>query len=192
MGLTQRLRKRVGMDTDSDSDSDTTDEDKRKTFTADKKMPRTGRRRLLGGRKHSKDIEEGPEDSESAKEADPVPGLVALPTGFASASASDSGHSHNVESEKTVQHDGEEEVNEAKVESEKKSAALGAKKTKLSGFQLPKVASAMASMSLLEQDMPADAVLAKAGAAEVGFVIWLYRVGLTHDCCSFCKVMILR
>jgi metal transporter CNNM len=34
-------------------------------------------------------------------------------------------------------------------------------------FQLPKAASAMTSMSNLEQSMPADAVLAKAGAAEV-------------------------
>ncbi len=141
------------MDTDSDSDSDTTDEEKRKTFTADKK--RTGRRRLLGGRKNSKDIEEGPDDSETAK------------TGFDRASGSDSGHSHNLESEKTMQHDDDEE-NGVKVEAEKKSTMFGAKKTKLSGFQLPKMASAMASMSVLEQDMPADAVLAKEGAAEVG------------------------
>ena len=34
-------------------------------------------------------------------------------------------------------------------------------------FQLPKVASAMTSISNLEQSMPADAVLAKAGVAEV-------------------------
>ena len=39
-------------------------------------------------------------------------------------------------------------------------------KTKPS-LQLPRVASAMTSMSNLEQSMPADAVLAKAGAAEV-------------------------
>lgn len=37
------------------------------------------------------------------------------------------------------------------------------KKTK---FQLPKIPSGMTSMSMLEQSMPADAVLAKAGAAE--------------------------
>lgn len=40
-------------------------------------------------------------------------------------------------------------------------------RTKVTGFQLPKVASAMTSISNLEQSMPADAVLAKAGAAEV-------------------------
>ena len=40
-------------------------------------------------------------------------------------------------------------------------------RTKITSFQLPKVASAMTSISNLEQSMPADAVLAKAGAAEV-------------------------
>ena len=40
-------------------------------------------------------------------------------------------------------------------------------RTKVTAFQLPKIASAMASISNLEQSMPADAVLAKAGAAEV-------------------------
>ena len=38
---------------------------------------------------------------------------------------------------------------------------------KVTSFQLPKVASTMASISNLEQSMPADAVLAKEGAAEV-------------------------
>lgn len=44
----------------------------------------------------------------------------------------------------------------------------GSKKTSRTrtSFQLPKVASAMTSISNLEQSMPADAVLAKAGAAE--------------------------
>jgi metal transporter CNNM len=40
--------------------------------------------------------------------------------------------------------------------------------SKKSKFQLPKVPAGMTSMSVLEQSMPADAVLAKAGAAEVG------------------------
>ena len=40
-------------------------------------------------------------------------------------------------------------------------------RTRVTSFQLPKVASAMTSISNLEQSMPADAVLAKAGAAEV-------------------------
>ena len=41
------------------------------------------------------------------------------------------------------------------------------KRAKVTSLQLPKVASAMTSMSNLEQSMPADAVLAKEGAAEV-------------------------
>ena len=40
-------------------------------------------------------------------------------------------------------------------------------RTRITGFQLPRVASAMTSISNLEQSMPADAVLAKEGAAEV-------------------------
>jgi metal transporter CNNM len=40
-------------------------------------------------------------------------------------------------------------------------------RSKVTSFQLPKVTSAMTSMSNLEQSMPADAVLAKEGAAEV-------------------------
>ena len=38
---------------------------------------------------------------------------------------------------------------------------------KVTSFQLPKVTSTMTSISNLEQSMPADAVLAKEGAAEV-------------------------
>ena len=50
-------------------------------------------------------------------------------------------------------------------------------RTKITGFQLPKVASAMTSISNLEQSMPADAVLAKAGAAEVSKVFITRNVG---------------
>lgn len=41
------------------------------------------------------------------------------------------------------------------------------KKSRRTSFQLPKAAASMASMSVLEQSMPADAVLAKEGAEEV-------------------------
>lgn len=51
--------------------------------------------------------------------------------------------------------------------STKEEESKGNSRTKVTGFQLPKVASAMTSISNLEQSMPADAVLAKAGAAEV-------------------------
>ena len=64
-------------------------------------------------------------------------------------------------------------------------------RTKVTGFQLPKVASAMTSISNLEQSMPADAVLAKAGAAEVSKCFhyaegWLMKPFFA----SFCKVLI--
>jgi metal transporter CNNM len=51
--------------------------------------------------------------------------------------------------------------------STKEEESKGNSRTKITGFQLPKVASAMTSISNLEQSMPADAVLAKAGADEV-------------------------
>ena len=53
-------------------------------------------------------------------------------------------------------------------------------RTKVTGFQLPKVASAMTSISNLEQSMPADAVLAKAGAAEVSKTFRLCEM-LAHE-----------
>lgn len=182
-GLTQRIRKRVGMDTDSDSETDTSDEEKRKTFSTEKK--RTGRPRLLGGRKPSKDIEEGTEDGEIIKEAD-SPKMVIVHTGDDFKSSSDSGHSHNVESEKRAQDNGE--ATEEQAEQHKKTT----KKTKIAAFQLPKVASAMTSMSLLEQHMPADAVLAKEGAAEVSAQQLTPCADHLKNCrcCSFCKVTI--
>jgi metal transporter CNNM len=56
-------------------------------------------------------------------------------------------------------------------------------RTRVTSFQLPKVASAMTSISNLEQIMPADAVLAKAGAAEVSKSFhyaesWLMKLSL--------------
>ena len=65
------------------------------------------------------------------------------------------------------------------------------KNSRVTSFNLPKVASAMASISNLEQSMPADAVLAKAGAAEVSKSLhyakdWLIEPFFN----SFCKVSI--
>ncbi|KAF8168916.1 hypothetical protein BJ912DRAFT_1034723 [Pholiota molesta] len=124
-GLTQRLRERVGMgDTDSDTESD--DEEKEKNFATEKKT----RRKLLGGHKHARDVEEGTEDGETVKDAESL--------GRGSVEGDEKGRGGEGASE-----DG--------------------KRGKISGFQLP---SGMTSMSMLEQSMPADAVLAKEGAAE--------------------------
>jgi metal transporter CNNM len=51
--------------------------------------------------------------------------------------------------------------------SEEKNAEVVGKQNKKSFHLLPKAAASMTSMSMLEQSMPADAVLAKEGANEV-------------------------
>ncbi|KAF9475034.1 DUF21-domain-containing protein [Pholiota conissans] len=136
-GLTQRLRERVGMG-DTDSDSESSDDEKSKEFATHKKR----HRRLLGGSKHSKDIEEGTEDGETVKDTE-------------GASSHDGDHNDRGSVKDEKGHKVEEVV-------EKKGGEDG-KKIKITGFQLP---SGMTSMSMLEQSMPADAVLAKEGAAE--------------------------
>ena len=59
------------------------------------------------------------------------------------------------------------------VEGEQKHIKEEGRRGKTTAFQLPKVASGMTSMSMLEQSMPADAVLTKEGAAEVSKKILL-------------------
>lgn len=44
-------------------------------------------------------------------------------------------------------------------------------KARRTSFQLPRAAAGMTSISALEQSMPADAVLAKEGADEVGSLL---------------------
>jgi metal transporter CNNM len=142
-GLTQRLRERVGMgDTDSDTESD--DEEKEKNFATEKKT----RRKLLGGHKHARDVEEGTEDGETMKDAESL----------------------GAEGRGSMEGDEKGRGDAGKGPVEKKGASEDGKRGKISGFQLP---SGMTSMSMLEQSMPADAVLAKEGAAEVcGSVIF--------------------
>jgi len=56
-----------------------------------------------------------------------------------------------------------------KTENEEGAKKEERRKSKTHGFQLPKLAAGMTSMSVLEQSMPADAVLTKESAAEVCF-----------------------
>lgn len=51
---------------------------------------------------------------------------------------------------------------------------------KRTSFQLPKAAASMTSMSMLEQSMPADAVLAKEGAEEVSILCFFDLPFLTE------------
>jgi hypothetical protein len=70
----------------------------------------------------------------------------------------------------------------------------GSKKTSRTrtSFQLPKVASAMTSISNLEQSMPADAVLAKAGAAEVSQEEFSFCEELADDTVSLLSLVFAR
>ena len=152
-GLTQRLRERVGM---GDSDSDTESSDDEKTL-GNLRKKRGGRRGFMKGNK-DKDLEadaeehgniedEGINNSESQNDAERTASGDNYNEKFHGAFASEF---LEVEVLNVDEPD-------KKIEESKKSK-----------FQLPKVPAGMTSMSMLEQSMPADAVLAKAGAAEVG------------------------
>ncbi|KAG6895234.1 hypothetical protein C0992_002456 [Termitomyces sp. T32_za158] len=150
--LTQRLRMRVGM-----GDSDSSDEENEK----------------------EQDIESsGSEKSTSVKEAEAEEATLredrVLQKGFGAlgqtvsiprSRRSRNGREHR-EKFKVEKHEDEDDESE-KFEKEKDMALLEQpKKTPRSSFQLPRAAASMASMSGLEQSMPADAVLGKEGADE--------------------------
>ena len=140
-GLTQRLRERVGM---GDSDSDTESSDDEKTL-ANLRKKRGGGRGFMKGNKN-KDLEADAEDHGTIKDEG---------TSFESQNDDTGGDNENANS--TV-------INGLLFVTDTGKKNEESKKTK---FQLPKVPAGMTSMSVLEQSMPADAVLAKEGAAEV-------------------------
>ncbi|KAF8152292.1 hypothetical protein B0H34DRAFT_724589 [Crassisporium funariophilum] len=154
-GLTQRLRQRVGMG-ESDSDSDSS-EGEPKDYSLRGKKSGT-RRKVLNS--NNKDLEEGTEDGDTVQDGE---GALAM-----------SEANYKIEKTSDVERDvGEPEKNVRPDGSKRKKHSVGnsdkeedGKKPKIMSFQLPIVASAMTSMSMLEQSMPADAVLAKEGAAE--------------------------
>jgi metal transporter CNNM len=132
-----------------DSDSDTESSDDEKTL-GNLRKKRGGRRGFMKGNK-DKDLEADAEDYGTIKDE----------------------HSISRESQNDVGRtaDGDnEKVNGAFANGPLKVDAMDKKneESKKSKFQLPKVPAGMTSISMLEQSMPADAVLAKAGAAEVG------------------------
>lgn len=149
-GLSQRLRKRVGMDTDSDTDSS---EDEKSDGNRKK---RVGRRRA----NRNKDIEEGLTDDGTTLEGD-SPGINEID--FAKSSDKD-------EKATVVKSARKEKKSRSGPEGENNDSIPAAgeegKKHKITTFQLPAAAMEMASMSMLEQRMPADAVLAKENAED--------------------------
>jgi len=97
------------------------------------------------------------------------------------ASVSDKDDKSELENEETTNPKTSSKHGITKNEGESKSTS------KVTSFQLPKVASAMTSISNLEQSMPADAVLAKEGAAEVSKMFhygksWLMKLFSISSC----------
>ncbi|KAJ7842260.1 hypothetical protein B0H14DRAFT_2781425 [Mycena olivaceomarginata] len=139
-GLTQRLRERVGM-----GDSDSSDEEEKESKQNSRK------------KKKVKDIEEGIEEE---FEGDTLSNDVYV-----------NGNEHlNHISEKDFvspsRGRGGAVVGRATKEGSRDRDKDGMPKSRRTSFQLPKAAAGMTSMSMLEQSMPADAVLGKAGAEE--------------------------
>ncbi|KAG6916014.1 hypothetical protein DXG01_008825 [Tephrocybe rancida] len=138
-GLTQRLRERVGM-----GDSDSSDEEKDAESSG----------RLSG----VKEAEEATLRGDGVVEQDFGTQGQSV---FISKLKPSRGRSRNVQMRDTT-----EDHEKEKVEVEVEEAMDGTKRSARSSFQLPRAAANMASMSALEQSMPADAVLGKQGAEE--------------------------
>ncbi|KAJ7508438.1 hypothetical protein B0H11DRAFT_2152963 [Mycena galericulata] len=144
-GLTQRLRERVGM-----GDSDSSDEEEK-----EKESKQAATRR----RKKVKDIEEGIEED---FEGDAL-GEDAYTNGNGHANGN---HVRENSFSPNRGRGGGGPASRFKESSRDREKEDGTPKSRRTSFQLPKVATGMASMSTLEQSMPADAVLGKAGAEE--------------------------
>jgi len=136
-GLTQRLRARVGM---GDTDSDTNSDEDEKTYS-------------VGQKKRRRNIHQTKDSSENIATDGP------------------SDTAGNLEKAMGTPNSGEKTLQESDVvcivDGDQKHIKEEGKRGKTTAFQLPKIASGMTSMSMLEQSMPADAVLTKEGAAEV-------------------------
>jgi len=175
-GLTHKLRKRVGMES-SDSDSESSgDEEKGKQFN--KK-----RRRFIDGLKRKNSDEDTVGGESTIKEKDETKDDIP-PTSFPDLSAyevevtgAENNENYDAETEGEVL---KEKGNNAKGSEKRGEEARKKDEGRKRGFQLPKLASGMTSMSMMEQSMPADAVLAKAGAAEVRCVVVTISTCTTH------------
>ena len=151
---------------DSDSDSESSgDEEKGFKRNTEKKRSRKGRRFMDAlSRKDSN-------SEKSIKEADHSRSSL-TETAVANSSGIDVDvFADHYDVVRANEAGGKIEVDAAASETKKET-----KRSKIASFQLPKVAAGMASMSMLEQSMPADAVLTKESAAEVCQSIFL---GLT-------------
>ena len=143
------------MDTDSDTDSS---EDEKSDGNRKK---RAGRRRA----NRNKDIEEGVTDDGTTLEDD-SPRIHEID--FAKSSErNDEATVPKFPRKEKKSHSGAEGENNDSIP----AAGDEGKKSKVTTFQLPAAAIEMASMSMLEQRMPADAVLAKENAQDVRILL---------------------
>lgn len=140
------------MDTDSDTDSS---EDEKSDGNRKK---RAGRRRA----NRNKDIEEGMTDDGTTSEGD-----------SARINEIDFAKSSQKNDQTTARKFTRKDKKSYSGENNDLVPAAGdeGKKSKITTFQLPAAAMEMASMSMLEQRMPADAVLAKENAEEVRILL---------------------
>ncbi|KAJ7157300.1 hypothetical protein C8R46DRAFT_1355653 [Mycena filopes] len=143
-GLTQRLRQHVGM-----GDSDSSDEDEKES------KHNTSRKKKV------KDIEEGIEED---FEGDTL-GSVMLTANNGNGNGHANGNSRVIEKDFSP-HRGRGGGVGGRTKESSRDREDGPPKSRRTSFQLPKAVAGMTSMSMLEQSMPADAVLGKAGAAE--------------------------
>ncbi|KAJ7292632.1 hypothetical protein C8J57DRAFT_1266576 [Mycena rebaudengoi] len=140
-GLTQRLRQRVGM-----GDSDSSDEDEKEK---EKENKQSAARR----KKKERDIEEGIEEG---SEGDTLGGE----------NGNGNGNNHVWERDFVAERGRGGGVAGRKTGRDKEERSDSLPKSRRTSFQLPKAAAGMTSMSMLEQSMPADAVLGKEGVEE--------------------------
>ena len=146
-GLTQRLRARVKFG-DTDSDTESSEEEEKAVNTGHKKRKRG---RFMSALRLKESDENITEEAKMEKTEDTIFMIPLSEDGT------------NGKGLVNIVGHGEEKKREHE-EGPKKEEG---KKLKIHGFQLPKLASGMTSMSMLEQSMPADAVLTKESAAEV-------------------------
>ncbi|KAG6899096.1 hypothetical protein C0993_000940, partial [Termitomyces sp. T159_Od127] len=154
--LTQRLRMRVGI-----SDSDSSDDGENEN---DKDIESSGSGRLSGVKEGEAEEATLREDRVLEKDFGTLGQTVSIPRTRRSRNGRAHGEKERYKEEKEEDgDDGEKFENE----NGKNMVVLEEpKKTPRSSFQLPRAAASMASMSGLEQSMPADAVLGKEGAEE--------------------------
>ncbi|KAF9530096.1 hypothetical protein CPB83DRAFT_851556 [Crepidotus variabilis] len=161
--LTSRLRARVGM-RDSESESDSSgDEEKAIPRSDERKRGRKGRRIMDALTRKDSNSVKSVEEAEGSRSSVTEGGETAVAPDSVDIYAE---HYDLEHLDKLTKSPGEIKKETGVMDKEDEDPKKEAKRSKIGSFQLPKFAPGMASLSMLEQSMPADAVLTKEGAAE--------------------------